>query len=214
MRRRTLPSRELRRAGVGLRNGLKSLVRHSETGHMRELSLHILDVAENGVAAGANLIQIVVEEDLKNDRLSIVIEDNGRGMDPDFLSRVLDPFVTTRTTRKVGMGLSLFLQSAQAADGDLRIYSAPGCGTKVEAVMSHNHIDRKPIGNMVDTIVTLICGNPEIDFVYTHRKNGREYVLDTREIRQELEEIPLNNPAVMLLIRDSIRAGLRELNES
>ncbi len=181
---------------------------------MRELSLHILDVAENGVAAGANLIQIVVEEDLRSDRLSIVIEDNGRGMDAEFLSRVLDPFVTTRTTRKVGMGLSLFLQSAQAADGDLRIDSAPGRGTKVEVVMSHSHIDRKPIGNMVDTIVTLICGNPEIDFIYTHRKNGREYVLDTRDIRPELEEIPLNNPEVMLLIRDSIESGLGELNES
>jgi len=178
---------------------------------MEDLSLHILDVAENGIGAGADLIEISVEEDLKRDRLTIVIRDNGRGMEKEFLERVLDPFVTTRTTRKVGLGLSLLQQSAEEAGGRLTIDSTPGEGTTVKAFMSHSHIDRKPMGDMADTVVTLIEGNPNIDFIYAHRKDGKEYGLDTREIRSELEEIPLNNPEVIRLIRGDLAEGLEEL---
>ncbi|MBM3300136.1 MAG: ATP-binding protein [Deltaproteobacteria bacterium] len=178
---------------------------------MEDLSLHILDVAENGIIAGATLIEITVEEDVKGDRLTVTVRDNGRGMEPEFLARVLDPFTATRTTRKVGLGLSLFQQSAQEAGGRLEIESTPGAGTKVMAFMSHGHIDRKPMGNMVATVTTLIEGNPEVDFVYTHRINSREYVLDTRELRQELEEIPLNNPQVVAWINEHLTSGLREI---
>lgn len=178
---------------------------------MEDLSLHILDVAENGVAAGASLIEITVEEDTGRDRLVIVVQDNGKGMEAEFVARVLDPFTTTRTTRKVGLGLSLFQQSAREAQGDLVVESTPGLGTKITAHMRHSHIDRKPMGDMAETMVTLVEGNPEIDFVYTHRKDGRQYVLDTREIRAELEEIPLNNPQVMNLIRENLRTGLKEV---
>jgi hypothetical protein len=114
------------------------------------------------------------------------IEDNGRGMSPEFLAKVLDPFVTTRTTRKVGMGLSLFQQAAQEADGDLEVDSRIGEGTKVVVTMSHEHIDRKPMGSMTETLVTLIGGNPDIDFVYKHRINDLEFELDTREIRRRV----------------------------
>jgi hypothetical protein len=178
---------------------------------MQDLSLHILDVAENGVNAGADLISITVEENRSDDRLAITIEDNGRGMAPEFLAQVLDPFVTTRTTRKVGLGLSLFQQAAREAEGDLKVDSTPGQGTKVSVFMSHSHIDRKPVGNMADTLLALIEGNPTVDFVYTHKNDGREYILDTREIRSELEEIPINNPQVIGLIRDNILSGLREI---
>jgi hypothetical protein len=178
---------------------------------MQDLSLHILDVAENGITAGADLIRIAVEEDSKADKLTITIEDNGRGMDPDFLAKVLDPFVTTRTTRKVGLGLSLFRQSAQDAGGDLRIVSTPGRGTKVIASMSHRHIDRKPLGDMAETVATLIQGNPEVDVVYVHRKDGRAFTLDTREIRSELEEIAINNPEVIGLIQENLRSSLQEI---
>lgn len=178
---------------------------------MEDLSLHILDVAENGVAAGASLIEITVDEDVSQDRLVIVVQDNGRGMEAEFVARVLDPFTTTRTTRKVGLGLSLFQQSAREAQGDLVVESAPGLGTKVTVHMRHSHIDRKPMGDTAETMVTLIEGNPEIDFVYTHRKDGRQYVLDTREIRAELEEIPLNHPEVVSLIRENLKAGLKEV---
>lgn len=179
---------------------------------MQDLSLHILDVAENGINAGANLIVIEVSEDSEQDKLTISIEDNGSGMEVDFLERVLDPFVTTRTTRKVGMGLSLLEQTAQAADGTLTVESAPGQGTTVTADMRRSHIDRKPLGSMADTMTTLIEGNPDVDFMYVHRKDGEEYRLDTREIRAELEEVPLNVPEVIELIRENVVSGLEELN--
>jgi hypothetical protein len=181
---------------------------------MQDLSLHILDVAENGIIAGANLVGITVEEDPKADSLAIEIEDNGRGMESDLLTRALDPFVTTRTTRKVGLGLSLFQQAARAAGGDLTVDSTPGLGTRVRVVMSHSHIDRKPLGNLAETMVTLIEGNPDVDFVFRHRKDGKEYQLDTREIRSELDEIPLNNPEVIRLIRENLASGLQEVAEA
>jgi len=178
---------------------------------MQDLSLHILDVAENGIAAGATLVGISIVEDLAADRLTVEIEDNGRGMNPDFVARVLDPFTTTRTTRKVGLGLSLFQQAAQAAEGDLEIDSTLGSGTTVTAFMRHSHIDRKPMGNLAETMVTLIQGNPTVDFIFSHRRNGSEYLLDTREIRTELDGFPLDNPAVIALIRDNLIGGLREI---
>jgi hypothetical protein len=178
---------------------------------MQDLSLHILDVAENGINAGADLIRITVEEDIQGDKLMITVEDNGRGMEPEFLRKALDPFVTTRVTRKVGLGLSLLRQSARMAEGDIQVDSTPGVGTKVTASMRHGHIDRKPMGNMAETIVTLIQGNPDIDFVYEHRRNGNKYQFDTRELRAELEEIPINQPEVVALIHDNLREGLKEL---
>ncbi|MEW6350246.1 MAG: ATP-binding protein [Thermodesulfobacteriota bacterium] len=179
---------------------------------MEDISLHILDVAENGITAGASLIKIAIEEDTREDLLKIRVEDNGKGMDEEFLAKVLDPFVTTRTTRKVGLGLSLFRQSAQEAEGDLYVESRTGKGTTVSVIMSHSHIDRKPMGNMAETLVTLIEGNPDVDFAYSHVRDGRQYDLDTRTIRAELEEIPLNDPQVIGLIRDDIVTGIAELD--
>lgn len=198
-----LGSRKRIRAGLPVWN--------SKQGRMRDLSLHILDVAENGIGAGADLIQITVKEDTEKDILTIAIEDNGRGMDQNFVEKVLDPFVTTRTTRKVGLGLSLFQQAAQAADGDLKVESAPGLGTKVTVRMSHSHIDRKPMGDMAETVTTLIQGNPKVDFVYVHQKDGREFSFDTRELRSELEEIAINNPEVIGLIQENLRSSLEEI---
>jgi len=178
---------------------------------MEDISLHILDVAENGIRAGARLLKITITEDMQNDLLTITIQDNGRGMEPDFLKSVLDPFVTTRTTRTVGLGLSLFQQSAREAEGDLVVESGLGVGTTVKVRMRHGHIDRKPMGNMAETMLSLIEGNPEVDFVYTHTKNGREYVLDTRSIREELEEISMNSPAVINIIKQDLESGLQEI---
>jgi len=178
---------------------------------MQDLSLHILDVAENGIIAGATLVSIAVTEDLERDFMEVVIEDNGRGMAAEFLAKVLDPFVTTRTTRKVGLGLSLLQQTAREAEGELYIESWPGVGTRVRVTMRHGHIDRKPLGNMVQTIVTLIEGNPDTDFVYRHTKGLRTYSLDTREVRAGLEEIPLNTPSVVALLTADLEEGRREI---
>jgi K+-sensing histidine kinase KdpD len=164
---------------------------------MKDISLHILDVAENGITAGARRIEIEIDEDINADRLVVTIRDDGRGMSAEFLARVLDPFTTTRNTRKVGLGLPLFQHSARQAGGDLRVESELGVGTKVIAYMSYSHIDRKPMGDLIETMSALICGNPEVDFKYTYVKSGRTYTLDTGELRPEQGNVAMNHPEVV-----------------
>ena len=150
---------------------------------MEDLSLHVLDIAENSIGAKASRIEIKVVEDIGRDLLMIEIEDNGQGMDEESIKRVLDPFFTTRTTRKVGLGLPLLSQAARESGGDFEIESKVGRGTRVKATFGYSHIDRKPLGNMEMTLKTLIAGNPGIDFIYQHKKDELEYRLDTRKIR-------------------------------
>lgn len=179
---------------------------------MEELSLHILDIAKNSVKAKATLIEIVITEDEKNNLLTIGIFDNGCGMSQEFLKTVKDPFSTTRTTRKVGMGISLFEAASVQCGGELTITSKEGVGTKVTATFEYDHIDRAPLGDMTETIKTLIWGSPEIDFLYRHTKNGKEFCLDTREIRSVLGGVPLDTPDVLLWLDGYISEGLREIS--
>ena len=168
---------------------------------MEDLSLHILDIVENGTNAGATLVEISITEDMRSDLLTISIRDNGRGMDREMLEKICDPFVTSRTTRRIGLGLSLLKQAAKEAGGDLSIESEPDCGTSVCATFQASHIDRKPLGDVGSTLITLILGNPDVDFIYHCELDGEETHLDTREIRTELEEpLTLSHPAVINLI--------------
>ena len=169
---------------------------------MQELSMNILDVAQNSVAAGASLVEITVEERPREDLLRIVIADNGRGMTPDQVRRVTDPFYTTRTTRKVGLGIPFFKMAAELSGGGLVIESRPGEGTRVEATFGLGSIDRMPLGNINETVAALIQGSPQLDFLYTRRLEDREMVLDTREFREVLGEIPLDAPEVARFIRE------------
>ena len=178
---------------------------------MRELSLHILDVVENGITAGGNCIWIQVEEDRQADQLKIAIRDNGRGMPIEKLQNINDPFVTSRTTRRVGLGLSLLAAATERCEGTVRVDSEPGKGTEVEATFRYSHIDRAPLGDMAATVTTLIIGNPGIDFVYSHRIDGDEFSLDTREIRTEMENLSLSDPVAIHHLTESIRSSLREL---
>lgn len=180
---------------------------------MLELSLHILDIVNNSVKAGASLITISVEEAVCENLLKIEIEDNGCGMDAAFLSQVTDPFRTTRTTRKVGMGLSLFKAAAESTGGHLTITSQEGVGTSVRVQFVYDHIDRQPLGDMAETMLTLISGNETIDFVYTHCVNEKSFTLDTREIKQILgDEICLGSPEIVMWLRDYIKEGLAEIS--
>ena len=172
--------------------------------NMRELSLNVLDIAQNSLSAGATLVEITVTEDTAADQLTIVIKDNGRGMTGEQVRRVSDPFYTTRTTRKVGMGIPLFRMAAEMAGGGLEIQSEPGKGTCVQADFTLSHIDRMPLGDMTGTISALIRLNPTVDFLYRHQRDGREAVLDTRELRQVLEGVPLDTPDVMEWIEGSL----------
>ena len=181
---------------------------------MRELSLHILDIAKNSVKAKADLIEIIIDENADKNLLSIGIYDNGCGMSEEFLKTVKDPFSTTRTTRKVGMGIPLFMAAAQACEGDLTITSEEGVGTKLDVVFQLNHIDRAPLGDMAGTMQTLISGSPEIDFLYRHTKNGQDFVLDTREIRNVLAGVPLDTPDVLMWLDGYIKEGLDGISVS
>ena len=173
---------------------------------MQDLSLHILDIVENATKAGATLIEIDISEDISQDLLQITIKDNGRGMDAEMVQGVKDPFVTTRTTRRVGMGLPLLEQAAKETGGDLRITSERGEGTTVVAAFQESHIDRRPLGDMGATLTTLIMGNPDLDFVYTSNLGEDEIEIDTRSIRTELNDtIRISDPAVIRLIQDLFR---------
>lgn len=178
---------------------------------MQDFSLHILDIAENSISAGAKLIEIKIVEDIKKDVLTIEIKDDGKGMSEEMVSKVLDPFVTTRTTRKVGLGLPLFAQAARACNGEVHIESELKKGTKLVGTFQLSHIDLKPWGSMVDTLITLIVGNPEIDFFYQHQKNGFEYTLDTKMVKKELGEVPIFNPEVIKVLRDDLKDNLNQI---
>ncbi len=172
---------------------------------MQDLSLHILDIAENSVAAQASKIEISLVEDRTKDLLSIEVIDNGMGMDEDTRKRALDPFFTSKKVRRFGLGLSLLSESAKAAKGHLTIESERGKGTKIRADFQSSHIDRKPVGDMGQTIITLVIGNPDIDIIYTHKKNGQDYVFDTKKIRSRLGNIPLNSLDGIKMIKDELR---------
>ncbi len=173
--------------------------------------MHILDIVENSLAAGACRIEIRIVEDLPDDRMSIEIVDDGCGMDEKMLGQVLDPFFTTRTTRRFGLGLPLLKEACRVSDGSLCVESQPGRGTRVQATFQHSHIDRKPLGNIGDTLITLIAGHPEVDLLYEHRRNRALFVLDTREIKEGLGDVPLNTPLVLSTLRTHIQSGLKEL---
>ena len=178
---------------------------------MKELSLHILDVAENGIAAGADRIRIAIDENTEADRLRIVISDNGRGIPAEKIALVHDPFYTTRTTRRVGLGLSLLESAAKRCDGFMTIESTFGHGTTVTAQFRYGHIDRAPLGDMAGTLFALILGNPDIDFDYHHARNEKTFDFDTRKIKNEQGNRPVTHPGVMAYLMRLIRQGLAEL---
>jgi hypothetical protein len=179
---------------------------------MLELALHVLDIAENSSRALSSLIEITIVEDLVRDVFSLEIKDNGQGMDAQTMEKALDPFYTTKKVRRIGLGLPMLKQAANTAQGRFSLQSQVGKGTVVHAEFKHSHIDRQPLGDIAGVIAMLILGNPDIDIVYTHRRNGNTYVLDTRELREGLGDVPLNNMEVLNLIRDNIREGIEELN--
>jgi anti-sigma regulatory factor (Ser/Thr protein kinase) len=179
---------------------------------MLELSLHILDIAENAVRAGAKTVTITLIEDPQTDRLILEIRDDGKGMTEGELRRVLDPFYTTKKVRRVGLGLPMLAQAAENAEGCFEIESEPGEGTAVRVAFRLSHIDRQPLGNLQGTLATLIMGNPDIHFIYRHRREQREYVLDTDEIKREIEDIPINHVEVLKFIRQDIAEGLNGIN--
>lgn len=177
---------------------------------MRDISLHILDIAENSLRAGANLIRISVTADTLKDTLTVSIEDNGSGMSKEMLERVRSPFTTTRTTRKIGLGIPLLAAGCEASGGHLEIESAIGTGTKLTALYGYSHIDRPPLGNLAETVSALTLANPEIDFVFTASK-AETFEFDTRIIKDTLDGVAITEPAVMVFIRDYLEEGTMQV---
>ena len=168
---------------------------------MKELSLNILDVTENSVSAGAKNILVSLIEDEKG-ILTLTIKDNGCGMTPEVVKSVIDPFYTTRTTRKVGLGVPLLKLAAEQTGGDINIESEVGVGTTVTATFDTKSIDFTPIGDMTSTLVTLIMGAPDIDFEYIHQRPGAEVMLSTLQLREVLGDVSLGMPEVLEWIRE------------
>lgn len=182
---------------------------------MQELSLNILDITMNGVAAGADTIYLTLEEEPP--KLTVTIQDNGCGLSPETLTQLRDPFFTTRTTRKVGMGVPLFEMQAEMTGGNLQIASveAPkeGHGTTFRALFYMDHIDAVPLGDMVSTLITLIQGNPDVNFIYKHCTPEGAVSLDMGEVRETLGDVPVNEPDILRWLQDYLEEQYSALAE-
>lgn len=180
---------------------------------MNDLSLHIIDIIQNSLTAGATLIKLTVNEDIKGDLLTIVIEDNGKGMTAQQVLSLEDPFFTSRTTRRVGMGIPLFKQSAVQSSGDLWVLSEPGVGTKVTATFKHSHIDRPPLGDLANSFILMVSANPERDLLLKYIYNGSEYCFDTVEIKEILDGLPLNDPTVIRTLTAMVAENIKDVKD-
>lgn len=181
---------------------------------MLELALHILDIAENSVRAGARTVTIEISEDPERDRFSFVIRDDGRGMEKAVLERAMDPFFTTKKVRRVGLGLPMLAEAAERAGGRFAIESQPGSGTRIEAEFQLSHIDRQPLGDLAGALTALIAGGGGVDVRFGYRRAERLFAFDTREIRETLGDLPIGQAAVLNWIRHYIEQGLGEAGRS
>jgi len=179
---------------------------------MRELSLNILDIVENSVEAKATLVNIDVIA--KDNLLTITIKDNGCGMDEDFLKKVTDPFTTTRSTRKVGMGIPLFKMEAEMTGGSFKIESKKGVGTVTSASFVIDSIDRMPLGNLGESISTLLSDEIETEYRLYVNVDGKDFEFDTRELKKELDGISIQSPKVVLFVKEMIEENILEIGGS
>lgn len=179
---------------------------------MEDLSLHILDIVQNSIQAGARNIEIYIKEFPESDELIIVIVDDGMGMDEKTVSSLLDPFFTTKD-KNFGLGVPLFAQSAREAGGDIEIESSPGKGTCIRATFRHGHIDRKPLGDVASTIRAIVGSAPDVDLLFVYRNHRGEFRLSTKELRKILGGVPLNYPKVLEYIRDEVAEGMKMVKE-
>lgn len=178
---------------------------------MRELALHILDVAENSVAARAQSVEISVLEDVASDRLSISVRDDGIGMDEEMLGQVTDPFVTSRTTRRVGLGIPFLKAAAESCNGSFVIDSTPGKGTWLQVDFQHSHIDRMPLGDLSGTMLTLLVTFPDTHWVFRYSVNGTEFVFDDALVKETLAGVSLAEPQVLAYLRDWLQVGMADV---
>ncbi len=177
-----------------------------------EISLNILDISENSVSAQATEIKIRVCVNMRQNLLTVQIVDNGKGMDEETLKRVTDPFYTTRKTRRIGLGIPFFKQEAECTGGTFSIFSEPGKGTEIEAVFCMDNIDCMPLGNLNETVYSLIIMHSDIDFYYQYQVNEAEFHLDTKEMRKMLGDVPFSIPEVSSFLREYLEENESDIN--
>lgn len=182
---------------------------------MNELSLYILDLTQNSVAAGAKHILIRVRIDPETDRILVIIQDDGCGMDEAFLKRVVSPFTTTRTTRKVGLGIPMIKQLCEMCEGTFDLKSQKGVGTTLTLSFKRSHVDLPPMGSLAETVLSLINGSPDgVEFTFVYEFKDQVFEFKTEEIRQVLgEEVRLNTPDVLMWIRGYLEEGIQEAGQ-
>ena len=178
---------------------------------MRELSLHLLDIVENSIAAHARTVEIAIREDNRLDRLYLSVRDDGSGMDEATTAAVVDPFVTSRTTRKVGLGIPLLKAAAEACDGALQLHSMVGKGTVLVVEFQLSHIDRMPLGDIASTMLNLVIAKPDVHFIFRYQVDDRAYVFDDCPVKQVLDGIPLSDPMIITYLREELEYGIQAL---
>ncbi len=178
---------------------------------MKELAMHVYDLMENSTAAGSTLVSLTIRDSLKDNIFHFTIQDNGRGMSPEFLARVTDPYTTSRTTRKVGLGLPLIKMNTENCGGGMNITSQVGVGTRLEFWFQHNHWDRPPMGDLPGTLVLLLSAHQDIHFVITYTTDVDTFQLDTDELREALGDMSLNDIHIINYLREMITENLREI---
>lgn len=178
---------------------------------MKDLSLHVMDILQNSTRAGATKIELNIVENTTEDIYSLQFIDNGCGMDEETVQKVIDPFFTTRTVRKVGLGLPLIKQNAERTGGSFQIKSELGKGTTVNVVFAHENIDRPTLGDIAGTIVLTASAFPNIHFVYRHQRDEKKYVFDTDEVNEALDGMSIQDPEIIQYLREMINENLKEI---
>jgi len=181
---------------------------------MKEISLHLLDIVQNSIRAHATRISIVIVEDIKKDLFTVTIVDDGSGMSDEMTKTIKNPFVTSRTLRKVGLGIPFLNQLCEECEGSLSVESKLGEGTKVIAMMRHGHIDRLPLGDMPSTITTLILAKPDIHYIYEHIYNKNSFVFDTDEIKKILDGAPIQDLDIIKWIGNYLQENIQVLHDN
>ena len=181
---------------------------------MKELSMHVYDLMENSIAANASEIKLTIRDSIKDNIYAFTIEDNGKGMSPEFLAKVTDPYTTTRTTRKVGLGLPLIKMNTENCGGGMKIVSEVGKGTRLDFWFQHNHWDRPPMGDLAGTIVMLCSQHEDRHIIYRHITDKDEFVFDTDEVKEALDGASMNDLSIFRYLKDMVKENLEAIGYS
>ena len=174
--------------------------------------MHVYDLMENSTAANSTEVKLTIRDSLKDNIYAFTIEDNGKGMTPEFMAKVTDPYTTSRTTRKVGLGLPLIKMNTENCGGGMKLQSEVGKGTRLDFWFQHNHWDRPPMGDLAGTIVMLCAAHEDIHIIYKHITDEDEFVFDTNEIKEALDGMSMNDVKVMGWLKDMVQENLEAIH--